>query len=391
MARGRIRKFINDIHLWFGLASGIILFLVCLSGTVYTFRAEVEQWLNRKIYMVETADGTPVKPVQQLINAVEQERKATVSGITIPVEKNKAWSFSLKPAGKEKGKGKTVLVNPYTGKITGDTDTGSSKFFGVMMRLHRWLLMEQTTGRIIVGIATIIFVSLLISGIILWLPRRMRYIRQGFIILFSGKWKRINHDLHNVLGFYSFIFLLIMGLTGLCWSFEWYKDGASKLLGAEVFGGRKEKPVKSVANGASMLDVDKVISLAGQQLNYTGTTRIAFPADSSGSFSITKVDVAKRNTAAGDKVIIDAYDGAILKTELFSNKSTGQKIAATIRPIHTGEIYGLFSKIIYFICCLIATSLPVTGTIIWLNKMKKKPKGKNGKVLGAAKKGAVSV
>ncbi|SDC38858.1 PepSY-associated TM helix domain-containing protein [Niabella drilacis] len=372
MQRGRFRKFFNDIHLWLGLASGIVLFLVCLSGTIYTFRTEVEERLNKKVYFVDYKEGMSPLPLQTLVAAVAKGQGSPVAGVTIPATPQKAWSFSIKPKGKEKGRGKTVLVNPYTGIITGDTETGSSKFFMTMMKLHRWLLMEQSTGRIIVGIATLIFVVLLLSGIILWLPRRLRYWKQGLVILFSGKWKRVNHDLHNVLGFYSFIFLLIMSLTGLCWSFEWYKTGASKVLGAEVFGGKKEKPAKSAITGTAMLSADKVLETGNSQLNYRGITRLSFPADSAGTFSISKNNAASWNSAATDRVIIDAYSGAVLKKELFASKTAGQKIAASIRPIHTGEIYGLFSKIIYFICCLIATSLPVTGTIIWLNKLKKK-------------------
>jgi len=392
MQRGRFRKFFNDIHLWLGLASGIVLFLVCLSGTIYTFRTEVEERVNKAVYFVDHQEGMQAQPLTQLVAMVEKAQGSPVTGVTIPNQPQKAWSFAIKPKGKEKGRGKTVLVNPYAGTITGDTETGSSRFFMTMMKLHRWLLMEQSTGRIIVGIATLIFVVLLLSGIILWLPRRLRYWKQGFVILFSGKWKRINHDLHNVLGFYSFIFLLIMSLTGLCWSFEWYKKGASTVLGAEVFGGKKEKPVNSAAAGAVMLSADDVLKIGAGQLNYTGITRLSFPADSLGTFSISKNDAASWNSAATDRVIIDAYSGAVLKKELFASKSAGQKIAASIRPIHTGEIYGLFSKIIYFICCLIATSLPVTGTIIWLNKLKKKkPRSKNVKLPAKAQPVAAAV
>ncbi|WP_018628557.1 PepSY-associated TM helix domain-containing protein [Niabella aurantiaca] len=381
MQRGKFRKFFNDIHLWLGLASGIVLFLVCLSGTIYTFRTEIEERVNKEVYFVDYQDGLLAQPLGSLVAMVEKAQKSPVMGVTIPVAPQKAWSFSVKTKGKGKGRGKTVLVNPYKGTITGDTETGSSRFFMTMMKLHRWLLMEQSTGRVVVGIATIIFTLLLLSGIILWLPRRLRYWKQGFVILFSGKWKRINHDLHNVLGFYSFIFLLIMALTGLCWSFDWYKKGASKVLGAEVFGAKREKPVKSVSAGTVMLRADEVLEIGNNQLPYTGTTRLSFPADSTGAFSFSKNDAAAWNSAATDRIMIDAYDGAVLKKELYASKTAGQKIAASIRPIHTGEIYGLFSKILYFICCLIATSLPVTGTLIWLNKLKKKkPKNKSIKL-----------
>ncbi|MNL59158.1 hypothetical protein D3C87_1828610 [compost metagenome] len=77
--------------------------------------------------------------------------------------------------------------------------------------------------------------------------------------------------------------------------------------------------------------------------------------------------------AASDKIQLDKYNGKTLKVERFEDKKFNEQIAASIRPLHTGEIFGTFSKILYFISCLIATSLPITGTIIWLNKLKKKP------------------
>ena len=76
-----------------------------------------------------------------------------------------------------------------------------------------------------------------------------------------------------------------------------------------------------------------------------------------------------------DKLIIDV-DGTVLKEEWFNDKPLNVQIASLIKPIHTGQIFGTFSKVIYFIACLIATSLPITGTIIWLNKLKKKRKRK---------------
>jgi uncharacterized iron-regulated membrane protein len=69
----------------------------------------------------------------------------------------------------------------------------------------------------------------------------------------------------------------------------------------------------------------------------------------------------------------------VLHREIFSEKPFNVQIASLIKPIHTGEIFGTFSKIIYFLACLIATSLPITGTLIWLNKMKKGSKKKKVK------------
>jgi len=74
---------------------------------------------------------------------------------------------------------------------------------------------------------------------------------------------------------------------------------------------------------------------------------------------------------------MDQYSGEILKIEIFKDKPFNERVAGSIKAIHVGNVYGTFTKIIYFLACLIATSLPVTGTLIWLNKMKKKGKQKN--------------
>ena len=365
----------NDLHLWLGLSSGLILFVVCLTGTIYTFRTEIDEFFNREKYYFEIPNGKQVTNVDELVSKVSADEKGTVIAINIPAKHNRVWTFSIKPFeavnGKGNERGKQVLVNPYSGMAAGTTESGSSKFFLTIMKLHRWLLLEQKTGRVIVGIATLIFTFLVLSGIILWLPKRLRYWKQGFAIMFSGKWKRINHDLHNVLGFYSFILLLIMALTGLCWSFDWYKKGASKILNAPVMqrGGGGEV-TSSDSTGNTVL-ATTIITAANNALPQKGFMRISMPENGKAVFSVTKNNEDAFNVTATDKVSIDQYTGKVVKIERFADKPLGQKIAASIKPIHTGEIFGLFSKIIYFICCLIATSLPVTGTLIWWNKRKK--------------------
>tara|TARA_B100000700_G_C14757421_1_gene720466 strand:- start:114 stop:863 length:750 start_codon:yes stop_codon:yes gene_type:complete len=247
-----------------------------------------------------------------------------------------------------------------------------------MFKLHRWLLLDSSIGRPIVGVATIIFLILSITGIVLWFPKKKinwKTLKPGFKIKFSARWKRINHDLHNTLGFYACIFLAIMSLTGLCWSFQWYRDLGSEVMGAQIFGGRGGPRVESEAQ----IDEDEMISIAAiekitaQELNYEGKTSISFPSGDKGVYSIRKYESAKLSPLIADNLIVDR-DGKVLKKEVFNDKPINLRIASLIKPLHTGSIYGGFSKLLYFLACLIATSLPITGTFIWIHKMKKKPK-----------------
>jgi uncharacterized iron-regulated membrane protein len=416
------RKFINDAHLWLGIPSGIILFVICLTGTIYTFSREITEWVDRDKFVISVdADAKPL-PLKNLITSLEkQHRGLKVTGISIPEEQDKAWMFTLMPkdmAGKgekvkdDKGKDaakrpqgdkrkegsknvkekdskeakpkkfdrskiKNYLVNPYTGAVTGDAKTPSSKFFQTIMGLHRWLLLDTEIGRPITGISTLIFIVLEITGLILWLPGKIKSWskwnawKQGFKLKLSGGWKRINYDLHNTLGFYTLLLVTIMAITGLCFSFEWFREGVGTVLGSKVFP--KEEPVLSTLVAGAKFDLDSAINKANSTFPYAGNLRINLPRDSTASLNLSKTTNGFFTSAGSDRILVDQYSGAVLKTDRFSDKKLGAQIAALIYPIHVGEIFGTSTKIIYFIICLIATSLPVTGTMVWINKFNKKP------------------
>lgn len=368
------RKFINDVHLWLGVASSLVLFLVCLSGTIYTFRHEIEEMIEPEKFYIETVSGKPI-PYAELIEATAKTTGGKVTRISYYNDPHKPYELQVSKS-KEDKRGETYYVNPYNGAILGTGKGPATEFFMFFFKMHRWMLLDQSIGRPIVGAATLIFVVLCISGFILWLPKKIKGIKsfkQGLTIKFDAKWKRINHDLHNTLGFYSFILILIMALTGLNWSFEWYKDGLSSVLGAKIFGARDEKKIESTGTGMP-LELSEIIRKGDSVFQYKGKTIIGLAKGPTGSVEFRKQDYNNINKDASDKIVFDQYTGHVLKKEVFAEKSTGQKIAAQIKAIHLGEIYGTLSKLLYFIACLIATSLPVTGIFIWINKMKKQNK-----------------
>ncbi|MCA4792823.1 PepSY domain-containing protein [Myroides odoratimimus] len=372
--KNAFRKLMNDLHLWLGIASSLILFVVCLTGTIYTFKSEIQQMLAPDMYKL-TVVKDEVLPIDTMKAFVESTYQGKVQRVSIKHKKNAPYVFSVGFEDKDK-KNETVYLNPYTNEVVGAGRGPADEFFMTVFKLHRWLLLDMKIGRPIVGIATIIFVFLSISGLILWFPKKIKgwkSIKPGFKIKFNANWKRINHDLHNTLGFYTLIIVLIMSLTGLCWSFEWYKDGLSSVLGAKVFGGRNEvKPESTLTEGAKTLDLSDVIQRANQTISYEyRTMTVSFPKGDKGSFEVSKNEAARFNETVTDRVFIDQYSGDIIRQDMFSDKSVGEKIASSIRALHFGDIYGMFSKVIYFIVCLIATSLPITGIFIWINKMKK--------------------
>ena len=89
----------------------------------------------------------------------------------------------------------------------------------------------------IVGTATLMFVFVLLSGIVIWWPRTKKVLKNSLKIVTNKGWRRFCYDLHVAGGMYTLIFLLAMALTGLTWSFSWYRTGFYKVFGVETAHG----------------------------------------------------------------------------------------------------------------------------------------------------------
>ena len=405
-----IRGVFNTIHLWLGVGSSLILFVVCLTGTIYTFAPEIQKITDSELYTVQVKpDATRLPAETVLAKVLASLNGGEVQTIVIPEAVNASYQLTIgkkeekpreeKPKEEnpkdERGEGKdaakgaeakqggeknagppqrprgtTYFVNPYTAEILGTNETSSSAFFMFMFRAHRWLLLDTAIGRPIVGAATLIFVVIIISGLVIWFPKKIKNWRQGLKIKTSANWKRVNHDLHNALGLYAALFLLVMALTGLTWSFEWYKTGFNNTLGVKKK--EEKKPESIVTPGATKASVENILAAADQALPYAGDYRIMLPQDSTGVVALSKTQNSFFATSVADRITLDQYSSAVLTKDLFSEKPLNEKISSSIKALHIGSFYGTLSKIVYFIACLIGTSLPVTGVMIWINKLRKK-------------------
>jgi uncharacterized iron-regulated membrane protein len=238
-----------------------------------------------------------------------------------------------------------------------------------MFSLHRWLLgSDSSIGKTITGISTLIFLFILITGIILWWPRNKAILKQRLKIKTNGSFKRLNHDLHIVLGFYSAIFLFIFAFTALAWSFKWFNNGIYKVTGSSQ---KPPEPVHSVFQmGKERISYDSAFVAVSNIVTEAQYYTLRGPNDSTGIYTATVLPISAHESAA-DNYYIDQYSGKVIGSLRFQDKNLGQRVRSTFKPVHVGSIYGLPSKIIAFIVCLLGVSFPITGTIMWLNRLKK--------------------
>ena len=229
-----MRKIFRNIHLWLSVPFGILITLICFSGAALVFEKEVMELCHRELYFVKKVEAAPL-PMEQLMTKVAATLPDSVSvtGVNISSDPERAYQVTL-----SKPRRASMYVDQYTGEITGKYER--APFFNFMFRMHRWLLdsMKQDGGifwgKMIVGTSTLMFVFVLISGVVVWWPRTRKALKNSLKIVANKGWRRFWYDLHVAGGMYALVFLLAMALTGLTWSFQWYRTGFYKTFGVEV-------------------------------------------------------------------------------------------------------------------------------------------------------------
>lgn len=371
------------LHLWLGLLSGIILIIVCLSGCLYAFKNQVSDWINRDKVFIESVSGKIHSP-DDIKNQLEKEGK-NLSSITIPEGQNRSFVVSYKNNGLDY----SVYYNQYTGKELGTPDVSFSHFFEVVLDLHRNLLMGNT-GRQINGIGVLMFCFLLFSGFILWIPKKLKHLKQALTIKFSAKFFRVNYDLHNTLGFYTFLLLFFMAVTGLYVTYPWVKNALIISMGGTSISNIAENTEedsnafnilmndmlnrqneKNSPETKKEIPLQQIIKSANKILPYKAATTIELPNEENPRYTITKINTDNwLGAMLPDEITFDK-EGNLKSKDLFADKPLDKQFTSLSKPLHTGEILGLKSIILYFMVCLIGLSLPVTGFLIWWHRYSK--------------------
>lgn len=356
------------LHLWLGLASGIVVFVMGITGCVLVFKVEINE-LSSPWFHAKNSTGGEILPPSVLYKAVEKAIPNREIESVWYHGQNKTAHFRLHEMDS------TVYVNPYTAEIVAIAQTNN--FFHFFEDGHYYMWLPNDIGHQVTGWGTFIFFLLLISGLILWWPKNLKKsnVNKSFKIRWQAKFKRINYDLHNVLGFYTIIISIIFAFTGLIMSFAWFNNGVFWLA-----GGQKKERIQAVSDTTGnpksdmLIQVDKAWKKGVFEIgeHHTDEIIVNFPEKASEAIYLC-VDMYKGTWR-------DVYlDQHTLKELPASNKRLrDEDLASWIRRsnygLHVGEIGGITTKIIYFLASLICASLPITGFYIWWGRKKKSKK-----------------
>ncbi|PVD52271.1 PepSY domain-containing protein [Terrimonas sp.] len=374
MNKGKSKSLFSRInawlHLWLGIFSGIILVFVALTGTIIVYCDEIIDWsAGKSLYAAEVKlQRVPAETLVANVNKAYPQ--ARISEISVYKDPERTVRFRVFA----KGKGLAfVYADPYTGEVL--KYDRNANFFYITAHLHASFLWHGP-GSWIVDIATIIFLIELISGIILWWPVKWnKHTRDAsFKIKWNARFKRVNYDLHNVLGFYSSILALILTITGLLIAFHPLAESTVKLLGGDPDHEKWEQELPKADFTKNAVAMNAALEKEFNRYPDQKGGRIwLYNADSSGYFLINTATKLGLKSAENSRLsFIDKYTGEDINIPAKGLK--GEYIENYIWQLHMGTWMGQAGKLFTFICGLICTSLPVTGFLIWWHRGRKKKK-----------------
>lgn len=400
-------KIFRKLHLWLSVPFGIIITIICFSGAMLIFEQEITRAIRHDVYYVAEVKDTPL-PMGELMESVKATLPDSVSitGVTVFSDKDRTYQVNL-----SKPRRASLFVDQYSGQISGKYERLG--FFSTMFKLHRWLLDSANphgdgvkVGKLLVGISTLIFVIVLITGIVIWFPRAKNNLRRSLSISFAKGWKGFWKGLHVAGGMYALIFVLAMALTGLTWSFNWYRTAFYAVCGVEHtprnFGQTEQIKSDDRSGGEGHRgngfhgegrhgrgEGFHGEGHRGHGEGFGGHRRSEFgrwqqvydqlkvqnpdaPQITVGkeTASVTLSDFG--NGRASDRYEFNRRSGEVSLVTKYSDSTGADKLRGWIYSIHTGSLGGLVTRILWLLGALLGASLPLTGYYIWIKHLCKK-------------------
>ncbi|MEO8649119.1 MAG: PepSY-associated TM helix domain-containing protein, partial [Acidobacteriota bacterium] len=211
------RKVIFWLHLCLALSAGVVIFIMCATGAMLAFERNIIELAESDVRTVAVDVGKRRSPLEVLGPLMRDRPDLDPTALAISSDPGSTWSVSL-------GREGQIFVDPYTGAVLGEGNNGVRSVMSKLRSWHRYIALSgdsRQAGKLATGISNIIFLFLAISGVYLWFPRKLEWKRFQPVIWFRRglKGKGRNFNWHNVIGFWTSLFLIVFTLTATVISF----------------------------------------------------------------------------------------------------------------------------------------------------------------------------
>ena len=379
-----VRNVLFQVHWFLGITAGIVIAFVGLTGAILSFEQQILKSLNPGVMTVTHEGEAPLAPEALIKRVSEQQPKAHVQSLSLSADRTEAARVGFaphkdaKPGPGGRTRGETRYVNPYTGQLLAKPK--GEGFFRTTMRLHRWLAIDEV-GKQIVAFSTLALIYFCLSGIYLRWPRRWGSLRTWLALDWKQKGRNFLWHLHSIVGTWVLLAYLVMSLSGLWWSYGWYKDALSAwadLPTAQPRGesarGAKPSPQargQGATPAADTFDVQAAWTAFENAVPAWSSATLQWPRGD-GPVQVRYLDRDPRHERANNTLELDPANWSEIKHERYADKSWKQRLVGGIFAVHRGSYFGLAGVIIFMLASLLMPLFAITGWMLYLQRRKTK-------------------
>lgn len=362
------KKAIRKVHLVLGLASGLIVVILGVTGCILAFELEIRNLTEDYQFVKE--EKKPYMSPSALKAIAEQHlvsKKAV--GVQYPGKGKAAVAAYYDETNYE-----LAYLNPYNGELLKHKNMNED-FFRIILDGHFYLWLPHDIGQPIAASATLIFLVMMITGIILWWPKNKGARKQRFSVKWNARWRRKNYDLHNVLGFYMTWVAIFLAITGLVFGFEWFARSLYWVTsGGETMVEHKHPLSDTTKPFTSANMADHLWNMHKGSVNEHESIGVYFATLPTDPLEVV-INHRPGTYYDSDYYHYDQYTGKELPATgsyagTFKEAKVADKIVRMNYDMHVGAVLGLPGKLLAFFASLIAASLPVTGFLVWWGRRK---------------------
>jgi len=354
-----LRQFWRRLHLWVGLAGGIIFVLLGLTGSALVYQDEILSLFYPQ--QMHVPAGETAAPSHIL--AAAQSALPAGGGRVVILRYPENPARPIQAVIEQNGERHTLLVDPTNATLLGPLPSG--EIFSVLLELHSRLML-QAAGREIVGWVGVVLVISAITGLILWWPQpRLRAWKQALMMKWRNmSWQRRSFDLHKVGGAVIAMPMLLIALSG---SMITFREPLLPVMTA--FGGLPQaRPTIRPVTLESAKTLDELVEEALRQIPGARLVFISPPARPGGATRIRLRQPDEIHQNGRSYVLLDAA-GSVLDMQRVSELPAANMVFDQLPyPLHTGYMFGAAGRFAVFIAGILPLLLFVTGLVIWLRR-----------------------
>jgi uncharacterized iron-regulated membrane protein len=353
------------LHLIAGLSAGLVIAMMAFTGVMLGFERQALALAERDLRATDADAQRAPLPVSRLVAAA-----SAVAGDEAPT-RIVVRSDAHEPLAVTFGRDRTLFVHRTTGAVLGEGAKGLRRFFAVNEDLHRSLAMK-TAGKKITGVANLVFLFIVLSGLWIWIPRVFSRATLRHIMLFKRgvRGRARDYNWHNVLGIWSFVPLVLIVFSGVVISFPWASALVYRALGSEP--PKQQQPSESRSEAVAIDDAmfDAAITAAARVEPHWQSISVRLPLSQKKPVSFALDAGSGARPDKRSQLMIDPRSGALVEHKTYASQNGGQKARAWLRWIHTGEAGGIAGQLVATVASGAAVVLAWTGIALALRRFR---------------------